>query len=175
MAPAFVLFPLEWLTAIPADYIDLPRCSDDGAAAGTNIFNAAVNGFLTSALSGAFHRQAAGVDLVLTQSFSDPCLSLRGQRCYRPAILGVLLDMQAVGLSGGLKFLVVVVAVVAYVLDAMNQIVEMRHLMQERGCQLEDGPVKVLGAEIDFPIFLTAGVPYLVDTAPAIRPAPSVW
>lgn len=45
----------------------------------------------------------------------------------------------------------------------------------ERGSQLEDGPVKVLGAEIDFPIFLTAGVPYLVDTAPAIRPAPSVW
>ena len=44
----------------------------------------------------------------------------------------------------------------------------------ERGSQLEDGPVKVLGAEIDFPIFLTAGVPYLVDTAPAIRPAPSV-
>ena len=80
MAPAFVLFPLEWLTAIPADYIDLPRCSDDGAAAGTNIFNAAVNGFLTSALSGAFHRQAAGVDLVLAQSFSDPCLRLRGQR-----------------------------------------------------------------------------------------------
>ena len=43
--------------------------------------------------------------------------------------LDVLLDMQAVGLSGGLKFLVVVVAVVAYVLDAMNQIVEVRHLM----------------------------------------------
>ena len=56
----------------------------------------------------------------------------------------------------------------------MNQIVEMRHLMQKRGCQLEDGPVKVLGAEIDFPILLTAGVPYLVDTAPAISPAPSV-
>jgi len=50
----------------------------------------------------------------------------------------------------------------------------MRHLMQECGCQLEDGPVKVLGAEIDFPILLAAGVPYLVDTAPAIRPAPSV-
>ena len=57
----------------------------------------------------------------------------------------------------------------------MNQIVEMRHLMQKRGCQLEDGPVKVLGAEIDFPILLAAGVPYLVDTAPAIGPAPSVW
>ena len=69
--------------------------------------------------------------------------ALRGQRCYRPAILGVLLDTQAVSLGSGLKFLVVVVAVVAYVLDAMNQIVEMRHLMQKRGCQLEDGPVKV--------------------------------
>ena len=46
--------------------------------------------------------------------------------------------------------------------------------MQERGSQLEDRPVKVLGAEIDFPILLAAGVPYLVDTAPAISPAPSV-
>ena len=151
-APAFVLFPLESLSTISADYIDLPRCPDNGAAAGANIFDAAVNGFLASALGGAFHRQAAGIDLVLAQGFSDPCLRLRGQRRYRPAILGVLLDMQAVGLSGGLKFLIVVVSVVAYVLDAMNQIVEMGHLMQKRGCKLEDGPVKVLGAEIDWGI-----------------------
>ena len=130
--PLFSLFPLESLSAIPADYIDLPRCPDDGAAAGADIFDAAVNGFLTSALGGAFHRQAAGVNFILTQGFFDPCLRLRGQRCYRPAILGVLLDMQAVGLSGGLKFLVVVIAVVAYVLDAMNQIVEVR-------------PIRVLG------------------------------
>ena len=82
--------------------------------------------------------------------------------------------MQAVGLSGGLKFLVVVVSVVAYVLDTMNQIVEMRHLMQKRGRQLENRPVEVFGAEIDFPVLLATGVPYLVDTAPAIRPAPSV-
>ena len=109
MAPALFLFPLESLSAISADYIDLPRCPDDGAAAGANIFDAAVNGFLTPALGGAFHRQAAGVDLVLAQSFSDPCLRLRGQRCYRPAILGVLLDMQAVSLGSGLKFLVVIV------------------------------------------------------------------
>ena len=47
--------------------------------------------------------------------------------------------------------------------------------MQERGCQLEDRPVKVLGAEIDFPILLAAGVPYLIDTAPAVRAAPSIW
>ena len=154
--------------------MNLPRCPDNGAAAGANIFDAAVDGFLTPALGGAFHRQAAGVDLVLTQGFSDPCLRLRGQRRYRPAVLGVFLNVQAMGLSGSLKFLVVVVAVVAYVLEAMNQIVEMRHLMQECGCQLEDGPVKVLGAEIDFPILLAAGVPYLIDTAPAIRAAPSI-
>src|SRR5699024_6377519 len=35
VAPAFVLFPLEGLTAIPADYIDLPRRPDNGAAAWT--------------------------------------------------------------------------------------------------------------------------------------------
>ena len=63
--PLFSLFPLESLSTIPADYIDLPRCPDDSAAAGADIFDTAVNGFLTSALSGAFHRQAAGVDLVL--------------------------------------------------------------------------------------------------------------
>ena len=39
----------------------------------------------------------------------------------------------------------------------------------ERGSQPEDRSVKVLGAEIDFPTLLAAGVPYLVDTAPAIR------
>ena len=78
------------------------------------------------------------------------------------------------GLGGGFEFQVVVIAVVAYVLDAMNQIVEMRHLMQERGCQLENRPVKVLGAEIDFPIFLAAGVPAFTDTAPALSPASSV-
>lgn len=105
--PLFSLFPLESLSAVPADYIDLPRCPDNGAAAGADIFDAAVNGFLTPAFGGAFYRQAAGVDFILSQNFSDPCL--RGQRRYRPAILGVLLDMQAVSLGSGLKFLVVIV------------------------------------------------------------------
>ena len=44
----------------------------------------------------------------------------------------------------------------------------------ERGSRPEDRLVKVLGAEIDFPTLLAAGVPYLVDTAPAISPAPFV-
>ena len=39
--------------------------------------------------------------------------------------------VQAMGLGSGFEFLVMVVAVVAYVLDAMHQIAEMRHLMQE--------------------------------------------
>lgn len=46
MAPALFLFPLESLSAISADYIDLPRCPDNGAAAGADIFDAAVNGFV---------------------------------------------------------------------------------------------------------------------------------
>ena len=102
-----ILCPLERLSAIPADYIDLPCYPDDSAAAGADIFDTAVDGFLASALGGAFYRQAAGVDFILSQNFSDPCL--RGQRRYRPAILGVLLEMQAVSLGSGLKFLVVIV------------------------------------------------------------------
>jgi hypothetical protein len=45
---------------------------------------------------------------------------------------------------------------------------------EERGGQLEDGPVKVFGAEVDFPIFLTVCVPDFLNTAPAVSAAPSV-
>ena len=40
---------------------------------------------------------------------------------------------------GGLKILVGVVTVVAYILDALHQIVEARHLMQERGASPKMG------------------------------------
>ena len=43
---ALYLRSLKRLSAIPADYIDLPRCPDNGAAAGADIFDAAVNGFV---------------------------------------------------------------------------------------------------------------------------------
>ena len=46
--------------------------------------------------------------------------------------------------------------------------------MQERGGQLEDGSVKILGAEVDFPIQLALGVPDFIDTAPAVCAAPTV-
>ena len=62
------------------------------------------------------------------------------------------------GLGGGFEFQVVVITVVAYVLDAMNQIIKVRHFMQERGGQLENRSVKILSAKIGFPVFLTAGV-----------------
>lgn len=106
-APAFFFIPARKPLCSPRRLHWLPRCPDNGAAAGADIFDAAVNGFLTPAFGGAFYRQAAGVDFILSQNFSDPCL--RGQRRYRPAILGVLLDMQAVSLGSGLKFLVVIV------------------------------------------------------------------
>lgn len=54
---------------------------------------------------------------------------LRGQRRYRPTVFVVLLNVQPMGLGGGFEFQVVVIAVVAYVLDTMHQIVEMRHFM----------------------------------------------
>lgn len=116
-------------SAIPTDYIDLPRCPDGGAAAGADIFDTAVLGFFASAFGGAFHRQAAGVDFILSQGFSDPCLRLRAQRCYCPSVFVVLLNVQAMSLDSGFEFQVMVITVVAYVLDAMNQIIEVRHFM----------------------------------------------
>ena len=77
-------------------------------------------------------------------------------------------------LGSSFEFQVMIIAVVAYVLDAMNQIIEVRHLMQERGGQFKDSSVKVLSAKIDFPVFLAAGVPDFIDTAPTVSPTPSV-
>ncbi len=45
---------------------------------------------------------------------------------------------------GGLKILVGVVTVVAYILDALHQIVEARHLMQERGASPKMGRSRFL-------------------------------
>ena len=74
-----------------------------------------------------------------------------------------MLDVQAVGLGGVLEFLVVVIPVVADVLDLMGQVVEMRHFM-EHGCRdLADGPVDVLGADVDLPIRLAAGLPNFIS------------
>ena len=123
--------PLERLSAIPADYIDLARRPDDCAAAGADIFDTAVNGFLASSLGASLHLQAAGFDPGLAQGGFDPCLRLRGQLRYRPAVFLVLLNYQAVGFGGGLKLHIVIIAVVAYVLNLMYQIIKVGHFMQE--------------------------------------------
>ena len=62
---ALYLRSLKRLSAIPADYIDLPRGPDDGAADWADIFDAAVDGFLAAALGGSLHGLAAGIDFVL--------------------------------------------------------------------------------------------------------------
>ena len=82
--------------------------------------------------------------------------------------------MKAVRFGGNFEFQVVVIAVVAYVLDAMYNIIEVCHFM-ELGCgKLGNGAIQIFGAEVDFSIFFSVGVPYFMDTAPAISPTSSV-
>ena len=102
--PLFALCLLERLSAIPTDYIDLPRCPDNGSTAGADIFDTAVFRFFAPAFGGSQLLQAACIDTGFAYGFSDPCLRLRGQCRYRPSVFLVLFNMQAVGLSGGLKF-----------------------------------------------------------------------
>ena len=55
----------EWLSAVPADYTDLPRVPDDGATDRADIFDTAVGGFLAPTLGGSLYGLAAGIDFVL--------------------------------------------------------------------------------------------------------------
>ena len=82
LASFFIFCPLERLSAIPADHIDLTRRPDDGAATGEYMLDTAVLGFFAPALCRAFHWMAA-VDVV---------------------IFVVLLNVGAVGLGGGLDY-----------------------------------------------------------------------
>lgn len=106
---ALFLYPLKRFSTIAAYHVELPCCPDDGAAAGANIFDAAVDGFLAASLGGSLYWLAAGVDSILAQGFLDPCFPLRGQRRYCPAIFVVLLNVQAVSLGGGFEFQVMVI------------------------------------------------------------------
>ena len=71
----------------------------------------------------------------------DPGDSLGVQGRDGPAVFVVLLDMKAVGLGGLLELLVVVVPVVAYILDAVGQVVQVGHFVQHGGRHFADGPV----------------------------------
>ena len=76
LASFFIFCPLERLSTIPADHIDLTRRPDDGAATGAYMLDTAVLGFFAPALCRAFHWLATGVDFILAQGFSDPGLCL---------------------------------------------------------------------------------------------------
>ena len=179
----------EWYVAVTAYYVDLPRGSNDGSAMRADVLDAAIFAGAAPAFDGRSrfavlvivrlgfdleNRFAAGGYILHAGLLGQPCGGFFGQRRDRPAVGGVMLDVQAVGLSGVLEFLVVVIPVVADVLDLMGQVVEMRHFM-EHGCRdLADGPVDVLGADVDLPIRLAAGLPDFINAAPAVGPTPAV-
>ena len=180
----------EWYVAVAAYHVDLPRSPDDGSAMRADVLDAAILAGAAPAFDGrsrfaAFvivglgfdleRRFAAGGYILHAGLLAQPCGGFFGQRRDRPAVGGVMLDVQAMGFGGFLEFLVMVVPVVADVLDLMGQVVEMRHFM-EHGCRdLADGPVDVLGADVDLPIRLAAGLPDFIHTAPAVGSAPAVW
>ena len=180
----------EWYVAVAAYYVDLPRGSNDGSAMWADVLDAAILAGAAPAFDGRGrfaaivivgfgfdleHRfTAGGYILHAAGLMGQPCGGFFGQHRDRPAVGGVMLDVQAVGLGSFLEFLVVVVPVVADVLDLMRQIVEMRHFV-EHGCRhLADGSVDVLGADVDLPVRLAAGLPDFIHAAPAVGSAPAV-
>lgn len=86
----------------------------------------------------------------------------------------MMLDVKAVGFGSGLEFLVVVVAVVAYILDLVNQVVKMGHLMKHGCGHLADGAVDIFGGDVDLAVSFAAALPDFIDTAPAVCAAPIV-
>lgn len=180
---------LKGYVAVAAYHVDLSRGANDGSAMRADVLDTAVFAGAASALDGrgrfaAFvivglgfdleHRFAAGGYILHAGLLGQPCGSFLGQRRNCPAIGGVMLNVQAVCLSRFFEFLVVVVPVVADVLDLMGQVVEMRHFVEHGRCHLADRPVDVLGAYVDFPICLAAGLPDFIYAAPAVGSAPAV-
>ena len=179
----------EWYVAVAAYYVDLPRGSNDGSAMWADVLDAAILAGAAPAFDGRGrfaalvivglgfdleHCFTAGGYILHTGLLCQPCGGFFGQRRDRPAVGGVMLNVQAVGLGGFFEFLIVVVPVVADVLDLMGQIVEMRHFVEHGRCHLADGPVDILGANVDLPICFAAGLPDFIHAAPAVGSAPAV-
>lgn len=179
----------EWYVAVAAYHVDLPRGSDNGSAMRADVLDAAILAGAAPAFDGRGRfaalvivgfgfdlerRFAAGGYILHAGLLGQPCGGFFGQRRDRPAISGMVIDVQAVGFGGFLEFLIVVVPVVADVLDLMGQVVEMRHFVEHGRRHLADGPVDVLGADVDLPIRLAAGLPDFIHAAPAVGSAPAV-
>ena len=179
----------EGYVAVAAYYIDLPRGSNNSSAMRADVLDAAILAGAAPAFDGrgrfaAFgivglgfdleRRFAAGGYILHAGLLGQPFGGFFGQRRDRPAVGGVMLNVQAVGLRGFLEFLVVVVPVVADVLDLMGQVVEMHHFVEHGRRDLADGSVDILGANVDLPIRLAAGLPDFIYAAPAVGSAPAV-
>ena len=179
----------EGYIAVAAYYVDLPRGSNDSSAMRADVFDAAILAGAAPAFDGRSRfaalvivgfgfdlerRFAAGGYILHAGLLGQPCGGFFGQRRDRPAVGGVMLDVQAMGFGGFLEFLVVVVPVVADVLDLMGQVVEMRHFVEHGCCHFTDGPVDVFGANVDLPVRLAAGLPDFIYAAPAVGSAPAV-
>ena len=179
----------EGYIAVAAYHVDLPRGANDGSAMRADVLDAAVLAGAAPAFDGRSrfaalvivglgfdleYHFAAGGYILHVGLLGQPFGGFFGQRRDRPAVGGVMLDVQAVGLGGFFEFLVVVVPVVADVLDLMGQVVEVRHFVEHGRRHLADGPVDVLGANVDLSIRFTAGLPDFINAAPAVGPTPAV-
>ena len=182
----------ERYVAVAAYYVDLLGCSDDGSAFGANILDAAVfAGAAPPALYGdrgfvaivvviiAFYFDlegglAACGEILHAGLLGQPFSGFLGQGCYRPSVGAVVLNVKAVCLGGILEFLVVVVPVVADILDLVNHVVEMGHLMKHSRSHLADGAVDVFGGDIDLAVGLVRALPDFVDAAPAVCATPVI-
>ena len=185
----FELGLFEWYVAVAAYYVDLPGRPDDGSAMRADILDAAILAGAAPTFDGCGRfaalvivgfgfdlerRFTAGRYILHTRLLGQPCGGFFGKRRDRPAVGGVMLDVQAVGFGGFLELLIVVVPVVADVFDLMGQVVEVRHFMEHGRRHLADGPVDILGANVDLPICFTAGLPDFIHTAPSIGTTPAI-
>ena len=74
----FRLCSLKWFVAVSADYVYFSGSPDNSTADRAYIFDASVNGFLTSAFGGAVYRQAARIQGIFAKVGGYPCLRLWG-------------------------------------------------------------------------------------------------
>ena len=183
---------LEGYFAVTAYYVDLLRGPDNGPALGANVLDAAV---LAGAASAALYGDrgfvailtviialyldledglTAGGEILHSRLLGQPFGGFFGQGRYRPSVGSVMLDVKAVGLGGCFEFLVVVVAVVAYILNLVNQVVKVGHLMKHGRGHFADGPVDVFGGDVDLAVGFIRALPDFIDAAPTVCAAPVV-
>ena len=109
--------------AVAAYYVDLPRGSNDGSAMRADVLDAAILTGAAPAFNGRGrftalvilrlgfdleHRFAVGCYILHAGLLSQPFGGFFAQCRDRPAVSGVVLNVQAMSLSGFLEFLIVV-------------------------------------------------------------------